>query len=278
MKHGICCNNITWTAFWRLALLLALIMAALNSCGSQERQRHTLTIAGSTSVQPFAEKLAEVYMQRHPELLINVQGGGSSAGILAVQQGAAQIGTSSRDLAPDEQHLNDIPIAWDGIAIIVHPDCPLENLTLKQLRQIFTGEINNWAQLGLKPHGIHAITREEGSGTRNAFEELVMGHTEITPAALVQDSNGSVREIVANDPHALGYISVGLVNNQVKAVAIDGVKPKAINIKEKRYELTRHFYFVTKGPPTGGAKAFIDYVLSRKGQLLLEVEGLVGVQ
>ncbi|OPX19982.1 MAG: hypothetical protein BZ151_06610, partial [Desulfobacca sp. 4484_104] len=105
MKHGICCNNITWTAFWRLALLLALIMAALNSCGSQERQRHTLTIAGSTSVQPFAEKLAEVYMQRHPELLINVQGGGSSAGILAVQQGAAQIGTSSRDLAPDEQHL-----------------------------------------------------------------------------------------------------------------------------------------------------------------------------
>ncbi|MBW1952178.1 MAG: phosphate ABC transporter substrate-binding protein [Deltaproteobacteria bacterium] len=260
-----------------LVLIFTLSLALIIGCRSQTDQRHTLTIAGSTSVQPFAEKLAEIYMQEHPDLLINVQGGGSSAGILAVEQGAADIGTSSRDLTPEEKHLNDIAIAWDGIAIIVHPSCPLENLSLEKLRQIFTGQIQNWRQLGLEPHGIHAITREEGSGTRNAFEELVMGQAEITPAALVQDSNGSVREIVANDPYALGYISVGLVNDRVKALAIDGVKPSSINIKEKRYKLIRRFYFVTRDTPSRTAKNFIDYVLSRKGQLLLEVEGLVSV-
>ncbi|MFP3867163.1 MAG: phosphate ABC transporter substrate-binding protein [Desulfobacteraceae bacterium] len=260
-----------------LVLILSLSLTGIFGCWSQDYQHHTLTVAGSTSVQPFAEKLAEIYMQQHPDLLINVQGGGSSAGILAVEQGAADIGMSSRDLTPDEKHLNDIPIAWDGIAIIVHPSCPLENLSLQELGQIFTGQIHNWGQLGLKSHGIHTITREAGSGTRNAFEELVMGQAEITPAALVQDSNGSVREIVANDPHALGYISVGLVNDQVKPLAVEGVRPNSINIKEKRYTLIRLFYFLTLAPPSGAAKGFIDYVLSRKGQLLLEVEGLVSV-
>jgi phosphate transport system substrate-binding protein len=229
-------------------------------------------------VQPFAEKLAEIYMQTHPLLQINVQGGGSSSGIQAVQQGAAHIGASSRELMKAEKHLTENIIAWDGIAIIVNPACPLENLTLDQLRLIFTGQIRNWAGLGLKSHGIDMITREEGSGTRTAFEELVMGKLEITPAALVQDSNGSVREIVATDPFAIGYISCGLVNDQVKSLAIDGAKPTSKNIKDNRYRLTRSFLFVTQGAPNEAAKSFIDFTLSPKGQLLLETEGLVGVK
>lgn len=259
------------------AWLLLILAAAGCWSASAVPEQCTITIAGSTSVQPFAEKLAEVYMQLKPGVLINVQGGGSSAGIMAVQQHAADIGASSRELHGEEKKLYEMVIAWDGIAVIVHPSLPLDNLALEQLRDIFTGKISDWAALGLKSHGIHLITREEGSGTRTAFEELVLGQAEITPAALVQDSNGAVREIVANDPHAIGYISCGLVNDQVKAVAIDGVAPTALNIKTHKYTLTRRFLFVTAAPPEGPVKEFCQFVVRERGQRLLEQEGLVSV-
>ncbi len=258
-------------------VLLMLLILSLSACGQRERGGQTITIAGSTSVQPFAEKLAEVYMKQCPGLLINVQGGGSSAGIMAVQQGAAQIGASSRELHGEEKKLHEAVIAWDGIAVIVHPSCPLDNISLATLRQIFAGGIKDWSALGLKPHGMHVITREEGSGTRTAFEELVMDKMEITPSALVQDSNGAVREIVAHDPHAIGYISCGLVDQQVKALAIDGVLPTGANIKKNLYKLTRRFLFVTAREPTGLAQEFCSFVLSPQGQVLLEKEGLIGV-
>jgi phosphate transport system substrate-binding protein len=260
-----------------VAVLLVVIALLLPGCGQGGGHTQTLTIAGSTSVQPFAEKLAEVYMQHYPGLLINVQGGGSSAGIMAVQQRAADIGASSRELNQSEKNLHEMVIAWDGIAVIVHPTCKLDDLSLEKLRQIFTGQISNWEALGLKPHGIHVITREEGSGTRTAFEELVMHKEEIAMQALVQDSNGAVREIVATDPNAIGYISCGLVNNQVKALAIDGIAPTGLNIKKNTYKLTRRFLFVTLEKPTGIVEKFDEFVLSQKGQMLLETEGLIGV-
>ncbi|MFZ5452166.1 MAG: phosphate ABC transporter substrate-binding protein [Thermodesulfobacteriota bacterium] len=235
-------------------------------------------VAGSTSVQPFAEKLAEVYMHQHPQVRIDVQGGGSSAGIFAAQQGAADLGASSRELVKAEKALHEIPIAWDGIAVIVHPSNPLSNLTLEQLRRIFQGKITDWRDLGLPPHAIDLISREEGSGTREAFEHLVMGKIEVTHGALVQDSNGAVREIVAGDPYALGYISAGLVDDRVKAVAIDGVLPTRDNIKNQKYKLVRRFLLVGRKMPAGQCRGFIDFILSPQGQRLLEAEGLVGVK
>jgi phosphate transport system substrate-binding protein len=196
---------------------------------------------------------------------------------MAVQQRAADIGASSRELNSSEKNLHETIIAWDGIAVIVHPACKLDDLSLEKLQQVFEGRIDNWTALGLKPHGMHVITREEGSGTRTAFEELVMKKKEITQQALVQDSNGAVREIVANDPNAIGYISCGLVNNQVKALAIDGISPTGPNIKKNAYKLTRRFLFVTLQKPEGQVKEFDDFVLSQKGQMLLEKEGLIGV-
>jgi phosphate transport system substrate-binding protein len=238
-----------------------------------------ITIAGSTSVQPFAEKLAEEYVRKHPKVRIDIQGGGSSAGVYAAQQGAAALGASSRELAGDEKKLHEIPIAYDGIAIIVNKENSLDNLSLEQIRQIFQGKIADWSEFGLPPHPIHLITREEGSGTRNAFEELVMGeHAEITPAALVQDSNGSVREIVANDPYALGYISMGLVDPRVKALAVDVVLPTRQHVKNRTYKLVRRFLLVSRSQPKGLAKDFVEFILSPKGQQLLENEGLVGVE
>ena len=152
-----------------------------------------------------------------------MQGGGSSAGIQAATQGAANLGASSRELLGPEKQLVEIPIAYDGIAVIVHPSNPVADLSVAQIKQIFTGRLTNWRELGLPPREIDAINREEGSGTREAFEHLVMGQTEVSPAAMVQDSNGSVREIVAGDPNAIGYISAGLVDSRVKAVTIEGV-------------------------------------------------------
>ena len=229
-------------------------------------------------MQPFVEKLAEIYQRQHPEARIEVQGGGSSAGIYAARQGAADLGASSRELSAEEKKdLKEILIAWDGIAIIVHPSNPLKNLKLEDLRKIFAGTVTDWKDLGLPPHPIHVITREEGSGTRDAFENLVMGKVEINPGALVQDSNGAVRELVADDPYSLGYISVGLVDHRVKALAVDGVQPSRENIKYQQYPLRRPFLLVSRQDPTGLAKDFVEFILSPQGQRILEDEGLVGV-
>lgn len=255
--------------------LLGLGIAAAG-CKSEVSSR-PLCVAGSTSVQPFAEKLAEIYMHAHPQVRIDVQGGGSSAGIYAAAEGAADLGASSRELVPKEKNLTEIPIAYDGIAIIVHPCNPLTSIPMEEIRRIFSGKDADWRSLGLPPHPIHLITREEGSGTREAFEHMVMGQAEITPAALVQDSNGSVREIVAGDPHALGYISAGLVDERVKALAIDGITPSRENIKTHAYKLVRRFLLVSRAAPAGQAKVFVDFILSPQGQEILEKEGLVGV-
>ncbi len=259
-------------------LLLGCLLLGSGAACRRPKASNTLCIAGSTSVQPFAEKLAEEFMHHHPHVFIDVQGGGSSAGIFAARHGAADLGASSRELVDQEKDLLEIPIAYDGIAIIVHRENPLDNLTIEQIRQIFQGKITDWSAFNLKPHPIHLITREEGSGTRNAFEELVMGkNAEITPEALVQDSNGSVREIVANDPYALGYISMGLVDARVKAVAVDGVSPTREHIKNREYKLVRRFLLVSPDLRPGPCQEFVNFILSARGQSLLEAEGLVGV-
>jgi phosphate transport system substrate-binding protein len=261
-------------------LLGLLILAGVWGCksGSGGSAAHAVCIAGSTSVQPFAEKLSEIFMHQHPEIRVDVQGGGSSAGIQAATQGAANLGASSRELLGQEKQLIEIPVAYDGIAVIVHPSNPLTNLSVEQIRQIFVGELTNWRELGLPTREIDAINREEGSGTREAFEHLVMGQAEVSPAAMVQDSNGSVREIVAGDPNSIGYISAGLVDDRVKAVTIEGVRPTPENIKNHTYKLRRRFLLVSREAVAGTCRQFIDFVLSPQGQQILEKEGLVGIK
>jgi len=129
---------------------------------------------------------------------------------------------SSRLLNPEEEELIAIPIAYDAIAVIVHPVNPIHNLTIDQIRKIFAGQVNRWNEVGGSKDPITLVTREEGSGTREAFQYLIMGKTTITLGALVQDSNGAIRQVVADDPNAIGYISLGLVNHRVKGLQING--------------------------------------------------------
>jgi phosphate transport system substrate-binding protein len=262
---------VTQMCCWILPALAALSFTACSRRGGQKE----LVVAGSTSVQPFADRWAEIYMQKYPGKVVNVQGGGSSAGIQAAFSGAADIGTSSRELKPEEKALTEIVVARDGVAVIVHPSNPVSDITISQVKQIFAGETQTWAQLGGRDKAITVVTREEGSGTRGAFQEMVMGKVRIYKGAIVEDSNGTVREIVAGDPDAIGYISLGLVNAAVKALSLDGVKPTDENILQNRYRLVRPFLFLTKGPAGSEAQSFIDFVLSQEGQDLIQKEGLL---
>jgi len=231
---------------------------------------------GSTSVQPFAEMLAQAYEDSHPDLYVDVQGGGSTAGLQAAANGLAQIGMCSRELTPDEtKEFQDIVIARDGLAIVVHPSNPIEGLSLDQIRRIFAGEIRNWTEVGGPDRPVRPITREEGSGTREAFVKKVMGKVRIAREALTQESNGSVKELVRSDPAAIGYMSLGLVGGELRAVDVDGAAPTSANVLAGKYPLVRPFLFVTKGKPSEKAQAFIDFVLSPEGQKMLENEGLV---
>ncbi len=257
---------------WILSFIVAISMAV--GC---QRSRAGITVAGSTSVEPFAELLAEEYMSRHSGSHIYVQGGGSTAGIEAALSGAANIGMSSRSLTDAEKKLYAVTIAKDAIAIIVHPSNPLRDLPLDKMREVFSGKIANWKELGGANHPIDIVTREEGSGTRESFQKFVMGKEDISLGALVQDSNGAVRQVISSDPNAIGYISLGLVNEQVKALKISGAEPNLTNVYNGKYTLVRPFLFVFSGEPAGEAKSFLEFVLSPQAQKLLLKEGLVPV-
>jgi phosphate transport system substrate-binding protein len=280
MNHNPLCSRF---------VLTALLAAAVLSGSCARKSKTAITLAGSTSVEPFAERLAELYMRGHPGTEISVQGGGSSAGIRAVTDGICQIGMSSRGLTGAETTLTKIPIAIDAIVLIVNSTNPASGLSLVQARDIFAGRIRNWEELGGPKRAITAITREEGSGTRTTFEEKVMaagmpkddkGKAEpmpFAPTCLVQNSNGSVREIVATDAYAIGYISVGLVDKRVHALALDGVAPTESTLRNKTYALAREFLFLTRGQATGTTKSFIDFTLGQEGQQSLSDEGLIRI-
>lgn len=251
----------------------------ITSTSCSRSKRNAVTLAGSTAFQPFAEKLAEHYIAANPNVQVNVQGGGSAVGIQSALSGTADIGMADLLTLPEEAKLlKSIIVARDGIAIVVNPKNAVSALTSAQARDIFSGKIANWKDLGGMDATIRIISREEGSGTRRSFDKLVLGTEKITPNALFQDSNGTIREAVANDPNAIGYVSIGLVNDAVKAVSYDGKSPTNANVKKGSYPLARPVYFLTKGEPSVNAKAFIDYVLSPDSQALLEKEGLISAK
>lgn len=253
-------------------LLLLLPILAIAACAPRS---NTVTVAGSTAFQPFAERLAEEFLKLHPGYSITVQGGGSAVGIQAALSGAAQIGMADLVLLPEEAStLDAVVVARDGIALVVNPANPLTGLTLAQIRGIYNGRIRNWAELGGPDAPIHLVSRESGSGTRTSFEQIV-GGIELPNDAVIQDSNGTIRETVASDENAVGYLSHGLVNERIRPLTVDGVESTPAEITAGRYVLVRPVYFLTQGPRTEGCRVFIDYVLSEAGQKLILDNGLL---
>lgn len=265
----------------RLPHALGLLVLLLLAC-QRENGSRTVTIAGSSSVQPYVERWAESLQESGDSargLRFDIQGGGSSAGVRAVREGAAVIGMSSRDLAATERAgLQRIEVARDAVAVIVHRLNPLPALTADQLSAVFAGHVRSWTELGVAGSRITVITREEGSGTRAAFESMAMRGRAITPRALVQDAAGAIRELVANDPAAIGYISLGLLDERVRAVPLSGVMPSEQAVRTGRYPLVRPFLLLLRDPAADvpiGAHQFLQFVLSARGQGIARSEGLL---
>lgn len=262
--------------FCRRNLGLLTVAAALCLTGCGRNAQKAVNVVGSTSIQPFAESLAQAFGQTAGNPSVEVQGGGSTAGLQAVENGLTEIGMCSRALTEEEsKKFTGTVIARDGLAIIVHPSNPVTNLTTEQLRGLFDGKITNWKEVGGPDLKVQPITREEGSGTRECFVKLVMDKDTIIKEALTQESNGSVSEMVKGDATAVGYMSLGLVGKELKALSIDGVAPTHQEVLANKYKLVRPFLFVSKAQISPEAQKFVDYVLSADAQALLEKEGLV---
>lgn len=244
----------------------------------------SVTLVGSTSVTSTAEAIGKAFMEENPNVKIEVQGVGSSAGIKAIDDGSADIGMSSRELKDEEKDLgiDEHTIAYDGIVAVVHPNNNVSDLKPEQIEQIYKGEITNWSEVGGANEEIEVISREEGSGTRSAFEELMgLASDEgslVKQDATFADGNGAIVSNVVQKENAIGYISLSYLDDTVKALTIDGVECNVENIKSGDYAVSRPFLLLTKGEVSGAAKAYLDYVLGEDGQKIVEENGAISVK
>jgi phosphate transport system substrate-binding protein len=178
------------------------------------------------------------------------------------------------ELPAEAKNLTATVVARDGIAMIVHPRNIVSGLATDQIRDIFNGKIKNWKEVGGNDASITVVSREAGSGTRSSFESIVKDIS-LKKDALIQDSNGTIRETVANDVNAVGYLSHGLINFKIKAVKVDGVESTAENIISGKYKLVRPIFLLVKGSMQEEIKNFIDYILSPDGQEIIKTNGLL---
>jgi len=275
-----------------LIVLILIMVFTLSGCGSsaeknvdvnknsainEEGLKGHVTLVGSTSVTPVAQEIAEAFMKKNPNVKVDVQGVGSSAGIKAAHDKTADLGMSSRNLKSGEKewNLDEHIIAFDGIAVVVNPKNTVSELTKEQVRDIFEGKIKNWKELGGVDKEILVISREAGSGTRGAFEELLELQKKnsdgkkvsaVVKEALVAEGNGAVKANVAKKEYAIGYLSLSYVDSTVKTVNIDGYDPTVENIIAGKYNISRPFLLLSNGELSDVAKAYLDFVLSEEGQ------------
>ncbi|ADZ82866.1 phosphate ABC transporter substrate-binding protein [Cellulosilyticum lentocellum] len=263
----------------KLLLCIAGVMIgtmALTGCGSSSSKGPKVSIVGSTTVSEPMEQLAEKYKETVPDANIEVQGNGSSAGIKAVADGTADMGMSSRELSEEEKRLGltETVIAHDAIAVVVNTTNEVTNLTKEQIKDIYEGKITNWSQVGGKDENIIVVTREAGSGTRGAFEELLGLLTTdkastIIDRALVSEGTGSIMATVASKENAIGYISLGYRNETVKLVEVDGVMPSAETVLANEYMISRPLLLLTSNNTSDEAKALLDYIVGAEGQSVI---------
>ncbi|MDR3074429.1 MAG: phosphate ABC transporter substrate-binding protein [Candidatus Methanoplasma sp.] len=243
-----------------------------------------ITVTGSTTVQPLMVEFQEEF-DRYSDMVINVTGGGSGAGVSAAQNGTADIGMLSRDLKPSETGLTPVIIAKDGVIVVVDRDAGITDMTLEQLAKIYSGQYSNWKQIGGSDMPINPIIREEGSGTRDCIDTLMATvpgfSTDNFNKYSTQASTGAMLSQIKNVNGAIGYVNLGSLSDadgsSVTAVSMDGVKATPESVLDGSYELSRNLILVTKGEPGGSAAFFINWILSKQGQAIVEDKGFVPV-
>ena len=278
------------------ALLVAMAFAAtLAGCA---RPAGRVTIKGSDTMVALGQRFAEEFMLRHPDIIVSVTGGGSGTGIAALINGTCDIAQASRKIKPEEVERakkagrppTEYVVAWDGIAVIVNPKNPLEKLTLEQLSDIFQGKITDWSQVvpGMKGK-IVLLARESTSGTHVYFKERVVQldgerpDAEYAKTAILAGSNETIHGEVASNPNAIGYVGIGFLDDEVKAIAVaekpDGpyVKPTVETILSHQYPIARPLFNYVAGQPQGAVKQYLDFVLSPEGQAVVADIGFVPI-
>jgi phosphate transport system substrate-binding protein len=252
--------------------LLTLGALTLGLAGCKTDQGESITVVGSSALQPLVEAAGEQYAGNHTGVFINVQGGGSGTGLSQIQEGAVAIGNS--DLFASEKtginatKLVDHKVAVVGITPIVNKGVKVKNLTMKQLRGIFTGTITNWRQVGGQNQKIVLVNRAQGSGTRATFERWVMAGQPAL-AAQEQDSTGMVRQIVASTPGAISYVAFSYVDKSVKSMSVDGVAPTVKNVHTGKWQIWAYEHMYTQKNQTKLTRDFLKYMLSQKVQTTL---------
>lgn len=264
-----------------LTLLSSTILVAglAVGCGSNASEEK-VTVSGSTSVGSPMEKLAEAFEEKNSEITVEVQQLGSSAGIKNAIDGISEIGMSSRDLKDEEKSsgVKETIIAIDGIAVITNTANSVSDLTLDQVKDIYTGKITNWKEVGGNDAPIVVVSREDGSGTRDGFQEKVgFESEELVSHATISDGSGNIKSTVEGNENAIGYISFGYLDENVNELKIDGVEINHDTVADDEYIISRPFILVHKEDISDNAKALIDFILSDDGQSILEKKGFIRV-
>jgi phosphate transport system substrate-binding protein len=226
-----------------------------------------LKAAGSTAMAPLLEELATAFHERHTFVTIDINGGGSTLGQQALAAGQVDLGLTSWLPNGAPSGMRSTVVARDGIALIVHPTNPITGLTLLQTRDLFSGRAVDWEQIGGSP--VQVVSREDGSGTRAAFESIVMGGDQVTLTALVMPNSGAVMDYVARDRHAIGYVSMGYVKRGVRSISVEGLSPAPENVSHGEYHLTRELVILSQPESSPQVQAFLDFALSPAGQAIV---------
>ena len=266
-------------------LVLGIIFIFFIGCGSkypQTSETGKITISGSTSVGPLMEKLAEAYETKNSATKIEINQVGSSAGIKDTINNISEIGMSSRKLKTEEEkEVKGIIIAYDGIALITNKNNIIKNLNIEQIKGIYTGKITNWNEVeGGKDAPIVVVSREDGSGTRDAFQEIV-GYKaeELNKDTMISNGNGGIKESVIRNENAVGFVSFEYLDDSVNVVNVEGVEPKAELVKGGEYKISRPFLLVTKEDKlTEKGQKLIDFILSEEGQRIILENKLIPIK
>lgn len=265
----------------RYLLILTALLALLTLPAFAKSTK--LSCSGSTTVLPIAQAAAEAFMDANDDADISIRGGGSGVGIAALINGTVQIACSSRPMKAKEltqaksKGVNPTPyaIALDGIAIVVNSANPVKNLTLAQIKDIYTGKIKNWSEVGGNKAPIVVISRDVASGTFEVFNEKALGGAKVVSSAQLLASNNAIASTVGDTPGAIGYIGLGYATASVKTLSVNGTPPSAATVKNGSYALSRKLFMYTNGKASGLVNRFIAFIQSASGQKIVQEQGFV---
>lgn len=276
-------RSLSWIAALTVLVLLSF---SFSGCGNEELPAYSSEISGeingggSTSVQKIIDAEGAEFGALHPAVKFTYSGTGSSDGIKNAANGTYSFGCASRELKESEKtDLTELVFAYDGIAVIVNDENPVEDLTKDQIKAIYTGKITNWKEVGGEGRPIAVVSREDGAGTRTAVEELLDFTEQLKPSATVKEGNGNVQSTVSANPNAIGYVSITFVDRSVKPLRVDGVEATMENVLNESYGLSRPFLALyNEKNLTPQTRAFLDFIMTDEGQTIVEKNGGISVR